>query len=100
MKITAAVLALSAAYSNAFASVPSQVTRSGVLSMAAGNTDPVDRTMKGIDDNLGYEAFDPTAGDSPAVFRNNHGGVWVQQVRLRFVFHGVAVTLGEVTFRE
>ncbi|KAL7490143.1 hypothetical protein ACHAW6_015879 [Cyclotella cf. meneghiniana] len=79
MKISAAVLALSAAYSNAFASIPSQVTRSSVLSMAAGNTDPVDRTMKGIDDNLGYETFDPTAGDSPAVFRNNHGGVWVQQ---------------------
>jgi porphobilinogen synthase len=35
--------------------------------------------MNGIDDNLGYEAFDPTSGDSPAVSRNNHGGVWVKQ---------------------
>ena len=84
MKISAAVLALSAAYSNAFASIPSSATRSGVLSMAAGNTDPVDRTMKGIDDNLAYDAFDPTAGDNPVVARNNHGGVWVQQVRLWF----------------
>jgi porphobilinogen synthase len=45
----------------------------------AGNTDPVDPTMNGIDDNLGYDAFDPTSGDSPAVSRNNHGGVWVKQ---------------------
>eukprot|EP00804_Cyclotella_cryptica_P002150 CCRYP_006561-RA/>CCRYP_006561-RA protein AED:0.04 eAED:0.04 QI:879/1/1/1/0.66/0.5/4/1611/404 len=79
MKISAAVLALTAAYANAFAPVPSQVTRSSVLSLAAGNTNPVDRTMKGIDDNLGYDAFDPTAGENPAVVRNNHGGVWVQQ---------------------
>jgi len=41
--------------------------------------DPVDPTLNGIDDNLGYEAFDPTAGDSPAVARNNNGGVWVKQ---------------------
>ena len=50
-----------------------------MTSLSAGNTDPVDRTMKGIDDNLGYEAFDPTTGDSPAVARNNQGGVWVKQ---------------------
>ena len=41
--------------------------------------DPVDATLNGIDDNLGYPAFDPTAGDSPAVARNNNGGVWVKQ---------------------
>lgn len=40
---------------------------------------PVDPKMDGIDDNLGYPAFDPTAGDSPAVERNNAGGVWVRQ---------------------
>ena len=68
--------------------------------MAAGNTDPVDHTMKGIDDNLGYDAFDPTSGENPAVVRNNHGGVWVQQVRLRCVFHGVAGSGGKVTFLE
>lgn len=47
--------------------------------------EPVDRTMNVIDDNLGYEAFDPTAGENPAVARNNQGGVWVQQVRFGFV---------------
>mmetsp|Transcript_13508 Transcript_13508/g.28539 ORF Transcript_13508/g.28539 Transcript_13508/m.28539 type:complete len:404 (+) Transcript_13508:93-1304(+) len=78
MKISAAILASTIACVNAFAPVQhaSRVTN---LAMGAGNTEPVDPTMNGIDDNLGYEAFDPTAGDTPAVARNNHGGVWVQQ---------------------
>jgi len=47
--------------------------------MAEGNSEPIDRTLVGIDDQLGYEAFDPTAGDSPAVSRNNKGEVWIKQ---------------------
>ena len=81
MKISAAILALTMASASAFAPVQ-YVTRSTSRAMGAGNTDPVDPTMNGIDDNLGYAAFDPTAGDSPAVARNNNGGVWVQQVCL------------------
>jgi hypothetical protein len=81
MKIT--LLAITLACSNAFA--PVSVSRTTSLSMGAGNMEPVDRTMNGIDDNLGYEAFDPTAGENPAVARNNQGGVWVQQVRFGFV---------------
>jgi len=78
MKISAAILALAVTSANAFAPAAS-VGRTATNLYGAGNMDPVDRTMNGIDDNLGYEAFDPTAGDSPAVARNNHGGVWVQQ---------------------
>ena len=78
MKISAAILALAVSSANAFAPTAS-VSRTATNLYGAGNMDPVDRTMNGIDDNLGYEAFDPTAGDSPAVARNNHGGVWVQQ---------------------
>ena len=79
MKISAVILALTMASANALAPVQ-YVTRSTSLAMGAGNTDPVDPTMKGIDDNLGYAAFDPTAGESPVVARNNNGGVWLHQV--------------------
>ena len=79
MKVSAAILALTVASASAFApSSPSYVTTKTAL-YGGGNMDPVDPTMKGIDDNLGYDAFDPTSGDSPAVSRNNNGGVWVKQ---------------------
>lgn len=78
MKISAPIFALTIASATAFAPAsPSIVTKTALL--GAGNTDPVDPTMNGIDDALGYNAFDPTAGDSPAVSRNNNGGVWVKQ---------------------
>ena len=79
MKVSAAILALTVASASAFApsSPRSYVTKTALY--GGGNMDPVDPTMKGIDDNLGYDAFDPTAGDSPAVSRNNNGGVWVKQ---------------------
>lgn len=78
MKISAPIVALTVASATAFApAFPSIVSKTTLL--GAGNTDPVDPTMNGIDDNLGYDAFDPTAGDSPAVSRNNNGGVWVKQ---------------------
>mmetsp|Transcript_23270 Transcript_23270/g.35676 ORF Transcript_23270/g.35676 Transcript_23270/m.35676 type:complete len:404 (-) Transcript_23270:113-1324(-) len=78
MKISAAILALAVSSADAFAPSAS-VGRTATNLYGGGNMEPVDRTMNGIDDNLGYEAFDPTAGDSPAVARNNNGGVWVQQ---------------------
>ena len=45
----------------------------------SSTTAPVDPKMDGIDDALPYKSFDPTAGESPAVERNNAGGVWVRQ---------------------
>lgn len=77
MKISAAILALTVASASAFTSVTPGRTRTHLF--GGGNTDPVDPTMNGIDDNLGYEAFDPTSGPSPAVSRNNNGGVRVTQ---------------------
>lgn len=78
MKMIATILALAAMHTNAFAFTTPSITTTTHLH-AEGNTDPVDRTMNGIDDNLGYDAFDPTAGSHPAISRNNHGGVWAQQ---------------------
>ena len=77
MKISAAIVLAISATANGFTTSSPSASRSALF--GAGNTDPVDPTMSGIDDNLGYEAFDPTAGDSPAVARNNNGGVWVKQ---------------------
>jgi hypothetical protein len=47
---------------------------------AIGNPDPVDKSMRGIDKEP--STFDPTAGDSPALNRNNMDQVWVPQVRM------------------
>lgn len=47
---------------------------------STGNTDPVDRSMRGIDKAEG--TFDPTAGENAALKRNNQDQVWVPQVRL------------------
>lgn len=47
---------------------------------ATGSPDPVDRSMRGIDTDPA--TYDPTAGDRPAVTRNNNDQVWVQQVRM------------------
>lgn len=47
-------------------------------SAATGNPDPVDRSMKGIDQDAA--TFDPTTGESPALIRNNNDQVWVPQV--------------------
>lgn len=77
MKISAAIIALTVASASAFAPAAPALTKTALF--GKGNTDPVDPTMAGIDDNLSYDAFDPTAGDSPAVSRNNNGGVWVKQ---------------------
>ena len=44
----------------------------------AANMEPVDKTMKGIDKEPGFE---PTEGDNAALKRNNKGEVWNEQVR-------------------
>ena len=44
-----------------------------------GNTEPVDKSLKGIDSDEGV--FDPTGGDNAALIRNNNDEVWVPQVR-------------------
>jgi hypothetical protein len=56
----------------------SAVAPSTAGAAATGNPDPVDRSMRGIDQP---DSFDPTGGDSPALIRNNNDQVWVPQVR-------------------
>ena len=45
------------------------------------STDPVDKTLTGIDDAAEHDVFDPHAGNNPALTRNNNDEVWVPQVR-------------------
>jgi hypothetical protein len=65
--------------SHSFSAVapPSKMTNVGG---GSPNVDPVDKSMKGIDDD-GGSAFDPTSGSNAALMRNNKGEVWVSQVR-------------------
>ncbi|CAJ1954568.1 unnamed protein product [Cylindrotheca closterium] len=42
-----------------------------------GNTEPVNKSLKGIDSN--EDVFDPTGGDNSALIRNNNDEVWVPQ---------------------
>ena len=48
------------------------------------STDPVDKTLAGIDDAAEHDVFDPHAGSEPALTRNNNDEVWVSQVRISF----------------
>jgi len=43
------------------------------------NTEAIDRSLVGLDDTALHNVFDPTAGNSPAVARNNNGEAWVKQ---------------------
>merc|ERR1719253_379316 len=65
------------ATATAFAPPSRQTMKTNLFS--GGNMEKVDRTMRSVDDNLGYVATDPTAGDSPAVSRNKYDEVWVKQ---------------------
>jgi hypothetical protein len=79
MKISAAILFLSASIASisAFSAV---APPSKSASSSTGTPEPlVDRSMKGIDDE---STFDPTSGDNAALSRNNNGDVWVAQVCL------------------
>lgn len=42
-------------------------------------SESIDYTMKGADDDLSYDAFDPLEGDRSALVRNNKDEVWVPQ---------------------
>jgi hypothetical protein len=75
MKFYVALLLLTVGQVSGFSAVAPPKTSASV----ASGSQPIDRTMKGIDaDN----AFDPTEGESSAVKRNNNDEVWVQQVGL------------------
>ena len=52
---------------------------STVLS-AGPSTDPVDKSLNGIDTGVEYDVFDPLTGSKPALVRNNNDEVWVPQV--------------------
>jgi len=81
MKFAAVISSLAIASVRAFAPAALTTSTHGLrmVDPVGGNMEPVDPTLNGIDDNLGYEAFDPTSGDGAAVSRNNQGGVWVKQ---------------------
>lgn len=52
---------------------------SAVAPSNTGNTEPVDKSLTGIDSS--DDVFDPTGGDNSALIRNNNEEVWVPQVR-------------------
>lgn len=74
MKFYAALLLLTVGQASAFSAVAPPKVSTPVV----GGTEPIDRSMKGIDAD---GAFDPTEGGSPALQRNNKDEVWVSQVR-------------------
>uniref|UniRef100_A0A7S4INP5 porphobilinogen synthase n=1 Tax=Odontella aurita TaxID=265563 RepID=A0A7S4INP5_9STRA len=79
MKFSTVIIASFMGAATAFAPVkPAAFAPSSALS-AAGNTDPVDRSLVGIDDGAEHDVFDPTSGDNPALVRNNNNEVWVPQ---------------------
>jgi hypothetical protein len=81
---TLAVFLLSLVASGASAFSAVAPNRAGPVAKGA-----VDRTMQGID---AAGAFDPTAGENPALSRNNKDEVWVPQVGRRYC-RGVSITL-------
>jgi hypothetical protein len=81
MKFSAAILIASlVGAASAFSPVAPSSTRAAT-SLFGASTDPVDRSLKGIDSDA--SVFDPTSGENPALVRNNNDEVWVSQVRLR-----------------
>jgi len=84
MKFSTIIIAtLSAAASPSLAFTPTTTSRNTfatttVLS-AEASTDPVDRTLSGIDAGAEHDVFDPLAGSKPALIRNNNDEVWVPQ---------------------
>jgi hypothetical protein len=75
---SAAILFATVSNVAAFSAVAPSATGS-----TTGNPDPVDKSMRGIDKEP--STFDPTAGENPALTRNNIDQVWVPQVRIRGV---------------
>jgi len=99
MKFSAIIIAifstaLSTAPSIAFTPAPSYNGRSlafvpgkvvtdsvttGTILSAGPSTDPVDKSLGGIDAGAEYDVFDPLTGSKPALIRNNNDEVWVPQ---------------------
>ena len=80
MKFYTAILSLACLASSAaaFSAVaPNTPGKAAVANGGGPSTDPIDRTMKGID---AKGSFDPTTGENPALKRNNNDEVWVDQV--------------------
>ena len=48
--------------------------------VSAPSSDPVDKTLTGIDAGAPHDVFEPTEGENPALTRNNNDEVWVTQV--------------------
>lgn len=78
MKFYSVALLIAAWTSGASAFSAVAPESSKISTNGSPSLDAVDKTMQGIDND---SAFDPTAGDSPAVGRNNKDEVWVSQVR-------------------
>jgi len=81
--IIVATLSAASSTSPSIAFTPATTSRNGrspalVLS-AESNTDPVDRSLNGIDSGAKHDVFDPLAGSKPALIRNNNDEVWVPQ---------------------
>uniref|UniRef100_A0A7S2RJU2 Delta-aminolevulinic acid dehydratase n=1 Tax=Eucampia antarctica TaxID=49252 RepID=A0A7S2RJU2_9STRA len=53
--------------------------KSALHAEAEAESEPIDYSMKAVDSDLDYDAFDPLSGDRPALVRNNNDGVWVPQ---------------------
>lgn len=92
MKFSAILLTTLASLSTSSAFTPSSsnngralfttnvnVATADAAAAAGPSTEPVDKTLKGID--TADDTFDPLGGDSPALIRNNNDEVWVPQVR-------------------
>ncbi len=88
MKFSAILLATLASSANAFspssngrAILATNVATDPSVEVEAGpSTDPVDKSLKGIDAGAEHDVFDPLGGDAPALVRNNNDEVWVPQV--------------------
>ena len=81
MKLYATTLLIASltASAAAFSAVAPKKSAAKAASGGGPSLDPIDRSLKGIDADA--DTFDPTAGDSPALTRNNNDEVWVPQVR-------------------
>ncbi len=87
MKFSAALLATLASSAQAFspssngrALLATNVATDPAAVETGPSTDPVDKSLKGIDAAAEHDVFDPLGGDSPALVRNNNEEVWVPQV--------------------
>ena len=96
MKFSAVLLATLASSVQAFS--PSSNGRAVLATNVATDpsvevgpsTDPVDKSLKGIDANAEHDVFDPLGGDAPALVRNNNDEVWVPQVCVPLLKYEIA----------